>query len=282
MYVLGVDGCRDGWVAVALSQGRFAGATKVDSFQQLVDDTPDAVAIGVDIPIGLLPADIRLCDAMVRQFVGPRRNSVFQVPPRRSLEAESYEQANETSRTLTGKGVTKQAFNLRRKVLEVDGVVRISDHDERKKAESQGRSKRGVRSTIDPNSREGLKKFARVIPPGRANLPTEVPGAAAPNLPGGRIVEVHPEASFCEMNGQPIEFSKKAYNGMMMRMRLLEREGIVIPSELGAIGKVAVDDVLDAAAVAWTTQRYGRGLARTLPPEHLWQHEGDRVVAIWI
>ena len=51
----------------------------------------------------------------------------------------------------------------------------------------------------------------------------------------------------------------------MERLDLLERNGITVPSALGVAGAAAPDDVLDAAAAAWTAGRIANGAARSLP-----------------
>jgi predicted RNase H-like nuclease len=55
---------------------------------------------------------------------------------------------------------------------------------------------------------------------------------------------------------------------------------LVIPDVLEAVGMVPADDVLDAAAAAWSAQRIARGEAKSLPspPE---EDERGREIAIW-
>ena len=67
---------------------------------------------------------------------------------------------------------------------------------------------------------------------------------------------------------------------MMERRRLLEREGIRLAPELPRIGTTAADDVLDAAAAAWTARRIAAGRHHTVP-ERPEQIEG-RAVAIHV
>jgi predicted RNase H-like nuclease len=95
----------------------------------------------------------------------------------------------------------------------------------------------------------------------------------------GRVFEVHPEASFREMAGEPLAYAKRTWNGQMMRRALLAEEGIDIPDDLGEAGLAAADDVLDAAAAAWSARRLALGEAFSLPdpPQRL----GGRDVAIW-
>jgi predicted RNase H-like nuclease len=112
---------------------------------------------------------------------------------------------------------------------------------------------------------------------GLARSILEVDAAASSD---DRIVEVHPEVSFRAMAGEPLEFSKKTWNGTFLRRRLLAEHGIMLPEDIGRTGVVPVDDVLDAAAAAWTAERVAGGNAVSLPhpPERL---EDGRDAAIW-
>jgi predicted RNase H-like nuclease len=55
----------------------------------------------------------------------------------------------------------------------------------------------------------------------------------------GRVYQVHPEVCFCEMAGEPLQHSKRTWSGFKERFELLERNGITIPSALGAAGAAA-------------------------------------------
>ena len=81
----------------------------------------------------------------------------------------------------------------------------------------------------------------------------------------GRLMEIHPEVSFCEMKGSHLKHAKKAWAGQQERRALLAAQGIVLPDDLGDVGVVPADDILDAAACAWSANRRSAGLARTLP-----------------
>lgn len=80
-----------------------------------------------------------------------------------------------------------------------------------------------------------------------------------------RLHEVHPEVCFREMAGTELEFSKRTWTGMNQRRRLLEEQGIDVPALLGVAGSGSPDDVLDAAAAAWTAHRISQGVASRLP-----------------
>lgn len=88
----------------------------------------------------------------------------------------------------------------------------------------------------------------------------------------GRLHEVHPEASFRTMNGDvPLRSRKKTADGALQRLELLEGNGIRISGDLGDCRHVPLDDVLDAAAAAWTAARIRDGSARSFPdpPDHV-------------
>ncbi|HZO12771.1 MAG TPA: DUF429 domain-containing protein [Polyangiaceae bacterium] len=289
MFVAGVDGCRDGWIVVGLDGGRFAGAGKYRTFREVVGAVPEAHAIGVDMPIGLVDEGERLCDRLARERVGPRRSSVFCVPPRSAIEAESYEDANAIALELWGRGISTQLYNLRAKILEVDEVVRDAPRAPRRSSPQGARRKHPARLIKEKKeNRASLLRYARIVKPDHGQ--TAKPAILVPEMrePGravamraGRIIEVHPELSFRELAGAPLEYSKKTYNGVMTRLRLLEGAGVDIPAELGSVGGVALDDVLDAAVAAWSSWRYVRGEALSLPDASSWQHDGERVIAIW-
>jgi predicted RNase H-like nuclease len=284
MFVVGVDGCRDGWVVVALEDGAFAGATQVASFSEVLAVTADASVVAVDMPIGFVERGERTCDILVREFIGPRRASVFIAPPRKALLERTYAEANAECLRRAGFGLTKQLWNLKPKIIEVEhalheyedaGRVATAAADDAD-AETKGAArKRGgyVQHGRKVDGPAALRRFARVVVPERRS--------SLPPLVGPRVIEVHPEASFRELAGAPLRATKKTYDGMMLRLELLASAGIELPKQL-AIGRVAVDDVLDAAAAAWTANRHALGAARSLPGPEVQERDGDRVIAIWV
>jgi predicted RNase H-like nuclease len=211
--VLGVDACKSGWIGVALSEGTvsaYAAAEIGGLVEEAAAGGPLAV-IAVDIPIGLPDTGRRQADVLARKAVGPLWPSVFMTPVRPALEAPDYATAADLSRRLAGEGISRQAFALQAKILQVDRWVRTTPH---------------------------------------------------------RVVEVHPEASFAGLAGAALQSRKSCWAGTALRRRLLAGAGIGLPDDLGLAGeKAAVDDVLDAAAAAWTAVRVLRGQARSTPPE---------------
>ena len=81
-----------------------------------------------------------------------------------------------------------------------------------------------------------------------------------------RLVEAHPELSFAVMAGGVLRSSKKSWNGQAERRALLHAAGVVLDRLLpGRAGDAPPDDVLDAAAAAWTARRVATGTARHIP-----------------
>jgi predicted RNase H-like nuclease len=76
-----------------------------------------------------------------------------------------------------------------------------------------------------------------------------------------RLYEVHPELSFAAMAGGPLADSKHTKVGLTVRRALLAREGIALPPRAAG---AAEDDLLDAAAAAWSARRIAAGTATVL------------------
>ena len=83
-HVLGVDGCRAGWVGVALGDDRASvhvGSAIADVVVLAQADGQLAV-VGVDIPIGLPDHARRRADVLARRAIGSLWASVFITPVR--------------------------------------------------------------------------------------------------------------------------------------------------------------------------------------------------------
>ncbi|MGW0158667.1 DUF429 domain-containing protein [Mycobacterium sp. NPDC003323] len=95
------------------------------------------------------------------------------------------------------------------------------------------------------------------------------------------LFEVHPELSFSEMGLLVTDGRKKSWRGQRARLRILAGHGIDIPEDLGAaVAAVPADDVLDAAAAAWSAHRIATGAAFSLPDLPQINERGQRL-AIW-
>lgn len=101
---------------------------------------------------------------------------------------------------------------------------------------------------------------------------------------GERIVEVFPESSFRALAGRHLEASKKSWAGMAERRRLLAEAQmpLEVPDRIGDAGKVPTDDVLDAAAVAWTAWRVATGTAERFTDPTQVDAVTGRPIAVWV
>src|SRR5512140_2607027 len=122
--VVGVDGCKGGWVAARLDCRRMTATLAVHcDFAEVLECYQDAAAIGVDMPIGLGGCEPRACDVLARRELGRRASSIFPAPDRRLLEFSDYAQTLAESRRLCGKGISKQSFYLFSKIREIDRLM---------------------------------------------------------------------------------------------------------------------------------------------------------------
>ncbi|MCX7925491.1 MAG: DUF429 domain-containing protein [Fimbriimonadales bacterium] len=117
-----MDGCRGGWLAVALeTEGgawRFE-ATVYARFAELLEAHASAAAIAVDMPIGLWHsgrARMRPCDAEARKRLGKRASSIFIPPTRAMLNTNSYAPLRE-------QGLSVQAYHLIPRIRELDALM---------------------------------------------------------------------------------------------------------------------------------------------------------------
>ncbi|HEX6451731.1 MAG TPA: DUF429 domain-containing protein [Trebonia sp.] len=73
--------------------------------------------------------------------------------------------------------------------------------------------------------------------------------------------EVHPELAFAAMAGAPLPDSKHSKAGLTVRHELLATAGITLPRAQALPQGIGEDDLLDAAAVAWSARRIAAGTA---------------------
>jgi len=126
MYI-GIDGCQSGWVASYLEdeiQWKFEIFSTIEKLWKKFSYTK---LIMIDIPIGLREkgSKPRLCDKAARKFLTrTRSSSIFPTPCRASLYTDTYIEANQINTKMTGKGLSKQTWNISGKIREVDILLR--------------------------------------------------------------------------------------------------------------------------------------------------------------
>lgn len=215
--VVGVDGAKGGWVAVALRGRGFVGARIVSHLAEVLEAWPDAGAIGVDTPIGLPRPDgfPRRTDIAARELLSGASARVFLAYPQEVYDAPSHAEATAVAVSLVGMGISRQAWALRHAIQD------------------------------------------------------------AASLEDPRVFEVHPEVTFTALRGE-VPRSKRTWQGIVERIDALRLEGIELPHDHDAAA-AAPDDVLDAAAAAWTARRRLRGKAKPVPSDI-----GPGEAAIWV
>lgn len=233
--VVGIDGCKAGWIAVRRGASDVHEAGVFNSFAGVLDSLPSDAIVAVDMPIGLpdrITGGGRGPEQAVRRFLGARQSSVFSIPSRAAVHAEPGPFASRED--LIAAHARASAVALR---------------------------------TSDPPRRISIQAFA-LFPKIREvdALLRGDPALAA------RIVESHPEAVFAALNGfEPMALPKKVKGvvnppGMAERRALLAGFGLppaflVSDPPAGA----AEDDFLDACVVMLAAERLARGVAVSHP-----------------
>ncbi len=249
--IAGVDGCKAGWVAAIRLPGRAATVEVFRRFEELVAALPGDAVIAVDMPIGLPDYSRkgeRGPEMAVRPLLGPRQSSVFSIPSRSAVYAETHaftsldawyeahRRASIVARETSDppRAISIQAFGIFSKIRELDTLLR-----------------------------------------------------ARPDL-RGRVHESHPEVAFWRLNGECAMSSPKKVKGrvhppgMEERRALLARCGLDRflldrPSPRGA----GDDDVLDAFAMLLVAERVADGRAVPFPDPPL--VDGHAIpIAIWV
>lgn len=127
MTVIGVDGCKGGWIAVAWHDDLSAApeAKIMPRFEDVI--ALDAEIIAVDIPIGLpdIARNGRGCDGEARRRLKGKASSVFPAPARSTLQARDHGEASAINRRFSdpSHGISAQAYNILAKIAEVDGLI---------------------------------------------------------------------------------------------------------------------------------------------------------------
>lgn len=124
--MVGVDGCRAGWFAVAIDADGTAEFGLYKSIAHLWSVFSGAGAVLIDIPIGLLSETGRgrECDRAARKVLSPlRHTSVFSPPCREALSANSYAEACDINQRACARKISIQTWGICAKIKEVDDFL---------------------------------------------------------------------------------------------------------------------------------------------------------------
>jgi predicted RNase H-like nuclease len=130
--VMGVDGCRAGWVGALLSGTTYdvlVAAGIASLVAEARDRRPGLAVVAIDIPIGLPDDRPRHADSLARaRLPRGRKSSVFPTPSRAAAASwprhTTHPAVSRANREALGTGLSIQAFNLVPKILDVDRYVR--------------------------------------------------------------------------------------------------------------------------------------------------------------
>jgi len=125
--VHGVDGCAAGWAVVSVN-GEGALEPTLSLARRLAPLVVSGEVIAVDIPIGLperIAGPGRAAEQAVRPYLGPRQSSVFSMPARAAVYAETFADACRLALITSDppRKVSRQGFHLFPKVRELDGLL---------------------------------------------------------------------------------------------------------------------------------------------------------------
>ncbi len=125
MAVVGLDGCRRGWVAVRIG-GRSRSIHFLTKSDTAIDEllSLDFRCAAIDMPIGLPERGYRDCDREARMLLGAHASRVFLGARRGVLTAQSQAKLNAALRRAGEPGVSAQLYGLKAKLGEVDAFVR--------------------------------------------------------------------------------------------------------------------------------------------------------------
>lgn len=117
---LGVDGCKNGWIAVVLDHGVLR-VERHDSIAALINRYPIFDSFLIDMVIGLRnrPEQQRP-DSLARKELRSRASTVFPVPSRTAVYADGEAAQKQANLAALGKSLAKQTVAIIPKIREVD------------------------------------------------------------------------------------------------------------------------------------------------------------------
>jgi predicted RNase H-like nuclease len=127
MFYVGADGCKEGWFTVKLDEADDWSINVFKTINDLWQTYKHAKLILIDIPIGLRGSGNRerICDKEARKLIGPELgSSVFRVPCRAAVYADTYQEASKVNDRITGKKLSQQTWRIIPKIREVDELLR--------------------------------------------------------------------------------------------------------------------------------------------------------------
>lgn len=125
--VLGLAVTRSGWVGAVLDPSGTGTPSLVEgsTLEDVVAEVGRVTVVALDVPLGLPDEGRREADVQARRRLGGRQSSaVLTTPVREAVYAATFGEANAVSRERVGSGLSQQAYDLRRRIREVDAYAR--------------------------------------------------------------------------------------------------------------------------------------------------------------
>ena len=127
---IGVDGCKGGWIVASIDHGTLK-IEKKTSIEQIVTDYTGFDNFLIDMVIGLPSSTEQIRpDAYARQIIKERTSTIFPVPCRQAVYAESVAGAYEENVRVLGKKFTPLTVGIMPKMRELDTF--LQEHEEYK------------------------------------------------------------------------------------------------------------------------------------------------------
>jgi predicted RNase H-like nuclease len=125
--VAGIDGCRSGWLIVEAHTD--LSKAELNFAPNWHDVKSTARVIAVDMPIGLSRDGVRQCEVEARRLLSPCASRVFKTIARGALRfaQKDWNVANQWSKDQGFGGISKQIWNIRPKIKEIDRAIAPAD-----------------------------------------------------------------------------------------------------------------------------------------------------------
>lgn len=163
--IAGVDGCRSGWLVVESSFNLNDSNWKIASRWNAI--ATDAEVIAVDMPIGVSSNGVRQCEVEARNILSSCASRVFKTLPRGALRFSQNEwgKANQWCKKRGFGGISKQIWNIRPKILEIDAAITRKDQLRVFEAHPELAFARcnGGRPLVSKHSDEGIRARRRIL-----------------------------------------------------------------------------------------------------------------------
>ena len=163
--IAGVDGCRSGWLVVESNASLSACNWKIASQWNTI--ATDAEVIAVDMPIGISSNGVRQCEVEARNILSSCASRVFKTLPRGALRfsLDEWGKANQWSKDSGFGGISKQIWNIRGKILEIDAEITRGSQQRVFEAHPELAFARcnGGRPFVSKHSAEGIRIRRRLL-----------------------------------------------------------------------------------------------------------------------